>query len=158
MNEKNFKANVSSISFERPIMCLLFSVVFIIACNTHKGSFKEIKDHGLTIQIIKTIGEPRNDHAINYSARLVPDKGLISEKDAKVKTELWYGMDSCFYLQSGKKRVYPEIIQPIANGVAGSFEYMVSFESTDLKDGKWNLVYQDKYLNHRKYQMDSNLE
>lgn len=142
---------------KRLFICLICSVASG-ACKQNIHSVKEIKDDGLTLQVIKTAGEPGNDHTLNYSARLIPDKGLIPEKNNKVKTELWYSMDSSFYLQSGKKKIYAEIIQPIANGLAGTYEYMVSFPGTDLRDGKWSLIYQDKYLNHRKYQMDSRLE
>jgi|SRR6185437_7801888 len=140
------------------ITCLLFAVFG--ACRRDKNSVKEIKDHGLTVQVIKMEGEPAggNTNTASYSARLIPDKGLISEKDSKIKTALWYSMDSSFYLQAGKKKIYAEIIQPIANGLVNRYEYMLSFDLTGLKGDKWSLIYQDKFLNHRKYIIDKNQE
>jgi len=101
---------------------------------------------------VKALKNASGDGAsLDYAVRLLPGKALEATLDGKTKTALCYGMDSCFYLLAGGQKVYSAIVQPIANGVSGSFEYMLSFVVDDLKGGKWSLVYQDRYLNHKKY-------
>jgi hypothetical protein len=139
------------------IACLPLIANFF-SCKQTKSSFKELTDHGLTIQIMKLQDPSKDKMDITYSVRLLPDKKLIAEKDNSVKTALWYRMDSCFYLQAGKKKIYADIVQPIANGVSGGFEYLLSFDAGAVANDKWNLIYQDKYLNHRKYMLNTNNE
>jgi len=117
-----------------------------------------VSDHGLTVQLMKTPSSYDGEGNISYSARLIADKELIAKTDNTVKSNLSYRMDSCFYLQAGKKKIYASLTQSIANGVSGSFEYLLSFENTGLNDGKWNLIYQDKYLNQQKYTLNLNNE
>ena len=95
--------------------------------------------------------EPGDLTSLVYAARLIPDK-IIQKKSDSSKTKLWYKMDSCFYIQSGKNKVYAGLVQPIANGSTGSFEYMLSFDmqGDNFKKNK-SLVYQDRYLNHMRY-------
>jgi hypothetical protein len=132
------------------IIYLVFSMIFV-GCKENKRSFQKLSDHDLTILVMRMPDSSGDKSTNNYAARLIPVKGLIDEKDNVIKTRLWYNMDSCFYLEAGKKKIYASLIQPIANGVAGSFEYMLSFENDARDDGNWSFIYQDKYLNKKKY-------
>ena len=141
--------------------CLIILITGFTALFTScksKSTVKEIKGHGLTIEVIKLSGQPGDTSTISYSARIIPDKALINDKDNKVKTALLFNMDSCFYLQAGKKKIYASLTQPVANGVAGTFEYLLSFDVSNHKDADGSLIYQDKYLNHRKYQINPDKE
>jgi hypothetical protein len=73
---------------------------------------------------------------------------------ASSKTALMYRMDSCFYLQAGKKIIYAALVQPVANGLSGTFEYLVSFDSVEAEKEGYKVVYHDRYLNKAKYVFD----
>jgi hypothetical protein len=132
-----------------PLICFVLFTI-LISCK-HQSSIKELTIKGLTIQIKKMENEPGDLTSVVYAARLIPAKTIQKESDTS-KTKLWYKMDSCFYIQNGKEKIYASLVQPIANGISGSFEYMLSFDSQDdgFKRDKI-LVYQDRYLNHIKY-------
>jgi hypothetical protein len=110
-----------------------------------------VNDDGMTIQLRKVKNSPDDAGVLTYATRLIPEKVLLSSSDNKLNTALWYHMDSCFYLQAGERKIYAAIIQPIANGVTGTFEYLLSFDAAGMRNHRWSLVYQDKYLNHKKY-------
>jgi hypothetical protein len=131
----------------------LICVTTLLICCKNKSTFKETKSDGLTFQATAMPGEGSDIGTVSYSARLIPDNALMTGKGRAVKTSLWYGMDSCFYLQAGSKKIYASLTQPIANGIAGTFEYLLSFEIHRQDGDGYNLIYQDKYLNHRKYQL-----
>jgi len=130
---------------------VVLSALILSACKKKSPQVKEVKDKDLTMQVRVLENTAGSTSSLDYAIRLIPGKTLDATLDNKTKTALCYGMDSCFYLLADNKKVYSNIVQPIANGVSGSYEYMLSFESTDLKSGKRSLVYQDRYLNHKKY-------
>ncbi|MDB5123555.1 MAG: hypothetical protein JWP94_1684 [Mucilaginibacter sp.] len=137
---------------------ILSLIVFTVTCSLfscrNNSSVKAFKRDGLAIEIARIAGEPGAASGLNYSARLIPDKKLADTKDKELTSALWYRMDSCFYLQQGGKKVFASIIQPIANGVAGSYEYFLSFDISQAEESKWHLIYQDKYLNQKKYSLN----
>jgi len=138
---------------------LITGIISILVLTTgckSNNSIKDIKQQGLMLQVRVLLSEPNDANTISYAARLIPDKGLIS--DNAVKTKLAYQMDSTFYIQSGKGRIYANLVQPVANGVAGTYEYLVSFDRPGGNSMKGKLIYQDKYINHQKYQITLNNE
>ena len=135
---------------------LLFLAGFLTSCKKKEG-FTEVKRGGLTVQIRKIPGSPASD-SFSYAARLIPDKQLLTANDIAIKTKMEYRADSTFYILRGKQKVYADLIQPVANGVAGTFEYLVSFSGSDNDSKNSTLVYQDKYLNHQKYDFSLNNE
>ena len=139
------------------LIILLLCITGLDACRQNKETVKQIKNQGLTLMIMKTPGGPEDADEITYSARLIPDKELLDKND-NLNTAMLYRMDSCFYLQQGKEKIYAILTQPIANGVKGSFEYLLSFEKQGIKNNKWAFVYQDKYLNHKTYKIETDQE
>jgi hypothetical protein len=133
--------------------CLLMAL--LQACG-NRNSVKQVKDSDMIMEVTQLKGEHADRGTFDYAVRLIPDKKLLAEKDKSYKNSLWYNMDSCFYILNGQKKVYSNIIQPIANGVNGTFEYMLSFNESDLKAGNWSLIYDDKYLDHKKYTLNLN--
>jgi len=134
----------------------IFLVMLIIpaAFSCKKApAISAVQDSDLSLRIMKIKNSPDDKEASNYAVRLSPDKRLLAAKDNKLATDLWYRMDSCFYLQTGNQKIYATIIQPIANGITGTFEYYVSFETTEVSAGKPELVYADRYINHKKYKL-----
>ena len=128
----------------------LFCLPGMLAGCKKKDSFTEVKRDRLTIQIRKLPGSADMAGGVSYAARIIPDKGLAAN-DIALKTKMEYRADSTFYIRSGKQKIYADLVQPVANGVAGTFEYLVSFSGGDNEYKNGTLVYQDKYLNHQKY-------
>jgi len=139
----------------KPTFCAigLFISGCFLSCGHGSQAVKQFNKDGLTIQIVRVPGESGFGSTIAYSARLVPDKKITENQDKMLTTRLWYRMDSCFYLQRGTKKIYAGIIQPIANGVAGSYEYFLSFDISAADQSRWDLIYQDKYLTRKKYSL-----
>jgi hypothetical protein len=137
---------------------ILSLIVFTVACSLfscrNNSSVKALKRDGLAIEVARVAGEPGSNTGLNYSARLISDKKLADTKDKELTSALWYRMDSCFYLQYGGKKVFATIIQPIANGVVGSYEYFLSFDISQADESKWHLIYRDKYLNRKTYTLN----
>jgi hypothetical protein len=125
-----------------PLMAILFG------CN-NKPAHYEYKDENITVKVMK-IDNPADTGETVFTARIIPGK-LAAQVSDSLKLKMIYNMDSCFYLQSGKKTSYPTIIQPVANGLSGMFEYMVSFDNNAASTPGVEIIYQDKHLNHRKY-------
>jgi len=134
---------------------LILSLIILASCGHGNSSFSEIKDHDLTIQVMQLKDD--GDSIITYKARLTPDKQLLETKSKDEKQALYYTMDSCFYINKGNIKIYAALVQPIANGVSGSYEYMLQFEKDKkLNTDSINLVYQDKYINRKTYSLKMN--
>ncbi|WP_183574647.1 hypothetical protein HDF18_01215 [Mucilaginibacter sp. X5P1] len=131
-------------------ICLL---TMLLACHKNRNAVTQIKDSGMLLEITRLKNGQGDPGTLDYAVRLIPDKKLLADKDKSFRNSLWYSMDSCFYLVKGQRKIYSAIVQPIANGVAGTFEYMLSFNEEDLRAGNWSLTYDDRYLNHKKYNL-----
>ncbi len=137
-----------------------FSVNFFIALSgvLILGSCKqdspnhEIKDKDLTIQVHQIKREYGENSGVSYAVRFMLSKRLRDIGQSKLNTDYWYHTDSCFYLQSGAKKTYASLVQPIANGVNGSLEYLLEFDGA-VESGSTDLVYQDKFLTHKIYSL-----
>ena len=132
----------------------ILSIMIMGSCRHKDRSFKEIIGNGLTIQVEQLKNVENDSTGITYKARLIPDKQIMEGKTQQEKTALYYRMDSCFYIADGNKKVYASMVQPIANGVAGSYEYLLGFElnSQERKDSI-DMIYQDKYINRQTYRL-----
>ncbi|SDR88900.1 hypothetical protein SAMN05216490_0136 [Mucilaginibacter mallensis] len=129
-------------------ICLL---TMLLACHKNRSAVNQIKDGDMSLGISRLKNGEGNSGTLDFAIRLISNKQLLADKDKSFRNSLWYSMDSCFYLMKGQRKIYSAIVQPIANGVAGTFEYMLSFNEEDLKAGNWSLIYDDRYLNHKKY-------
>jgi hypothetical protein len=132
------------------ILCLFAGVN---GCHSQQNQSLQVKDSAMTIQVMRLQNDPSDDQVYTYKARLTPQKMLLAEKNQDVKNALFYQMDSCFYLESGAKKVYASLVQPVANGISGSFEYLLQFEKANNSDNNLSFIYQDKYFNHKKYSL-----
>jgi len=111
---------------------------------------------GIRLQVVQLQNpEGTVPDVITCKARLLPDVSLINDKQANINNAMIYRMDSCFYLQHGTKKIYASLVQPIANGVSGTYEYLIEFESV-MQGADPDFIYQDKYLNHKKYSLKLN--
>ncbi|MGZ3759799.1 MAG: hypothetical protein ACXVAY_12960 [Mucilaginibacter sp.] len=140
---------------KKKLVIVLVSLFTITACR-HQHTLHEIKDKELTLQVMELESVPGNGTTRSYKARLFPATAF---REGKVETRtaaLRYQMDSCFYLQAGRQKIYAAMVQPIANGIKGTYEYLIDFDLGTAAKDDCELVYQDKFLNHRKYQLKLN--
>jgi len=126
----------------------LFAV--ISGCHKQQNQPMQTKDKDLTIQVMRLKNDPSENDVYTYKARLTPQKALLAEKSRNDKEALIYRMDSCFYLQSGPNKIYASLVQPVADGISGSFEYLLQFEKAN-DEVEQDFIYKDKYLNHKRY-------
>jgi len=126
------------------VVCFAF-----MACHK-KQAYYESKDRDLVVQVVKMKNDAADTASISYTARIIPDKSVAAVNNEEVKTAMMYKMDSCFYIQIKQKKVYPGIVQAIANGLPNQFEYLVSFDA-GIENNNPVIVYQDKYLNKKKH-------
>lgn len=129
---------------------ILFVLVVLVGCNKKHKKFKEISEGGLTVQLLQV----QSSEQIKYQLRIFPDKDLMSK--AGLQNKMWYNMDSCFYLHVNNNKIFPSVQEPVANGVAGSFEYMLLFENSGSSNPELVFTYQDKHLNHQSYKFELN--
>lgn len=138
--------------YHKYFMHVFIALVCLASCGKNP-KVVELKQAGLVVKLTKLPEDAPDNSTISYAVRLIPDKSLLANTDQITKTALQYRMDSCFYVINNHHKVYANIVQPIADGVADSFEYLLTFNLDNLKMGNWKLTYRDRYLNHRQYQL-----
>ena len=128
---------------------MALAILLLIGCN-NKYRSASASDDLLNIQAMKVV---EKDSDLVYQVRVFPRKEIL-DADKTIARKMMYQADSSFYLIHKKLRVYPVSVEYIANGVANSFEYMVRFDQANLpKEQALPLVYQDKYINQKNYQL-----
>lgn len=132
------------------IGCLL--LVGISSCR-QKSKLNETGDHDLQVQLMLMESEPGDSSVVSYRVRLIPDRSYPQITYAQ-KTALLYRMDSCFYSLDHGRKTYPVLVQAVPNGVSGTFEYLLQFENDRKNDNGARMIYQDRYLNHKKYDLN----
>jgi hypothetical protein len=128
-------------------------MMFVFYGCGHKSGLRQTGDKNITFQLVN-ISQKGADNDVSYGARIIPAKGLQAANSRTAKENLMYRMDSCFYLQSGLTKVYPQLTQPVANGLKSTFEYLVTFDMPSFDENKWFFVYDDRYLDRKKYMLN----
>ncbi len=123
----------------------------LASCKNHPP-FKELRDKDVTIQIAALKDNDADN--LNYKARLVFNKEVAGSMPMNIRNKFYYKMDSCFYIKNGDNKLYPDLVQSVANGVSGSYEYLLEFGSNPTVEGdSIEVVYQDRYTSHKQYQL-----
>ncbi|PJJ79986.1 hypothetical protein [Mucilaginibacter auburnensis] len=129
----------------------------LMGCGAKKNGFEEVKGSKLVVQV-KNMNSGADDTEISYQVKILPERSLTEKLSPEQKNNLWYKMDSCFYIQTEKIKVTPNLVQPIANGQSGNYEFMLSFPADSAINDASTLVYKDKYLNKETYNFKVNLK
>ncbi|EHQ24342.1 hypothetical protein [Mucilaginibacter paludis] len=140
----------------KKLMMNLVACLLLFSCKDGKPPYLEVKDNELTIQAIQ-LEEAESNTGVSYKVRLIPNREMLKQINAEKQRALTYKMDSCFYISLNKQKIYPLLTQAIANGVSGSYEYLLEFE-TDKNESRDSirLMYHDKYINNKIYSITSN--
>ena len=126
----------------------------LYSCNDSKPEIAQVKDESLAIEVMR-MKKSEDPTVLDYRVRIIPQQDIAANKE-KLREMMWYDTDSCFYLLDKGKVIYPELQEPVANG-RNDYEYLLLFgkeDNIDIKDIK--LVYHDKHINKRTYNLDFN--
>jgi hypothetical protein len=133
---------------------ILIVAGMLLSCKHKNKTFGELSNSGLTVQIMQLKNAGNDSGRWSYDVRLIPDKQLSEDITSQVKTAMYYRMDSCFYISNGSNKLYASMVQRIPNGIAGNYEYLLDFEMGERQNqDSVEMVYQDKYINHKTYQL-----
>ncbi|AYL93829.1 hypothetical protein [Mucilaginibacter celer] len=126
----------------------------LLGCKQANTNLKQITDSGVTLQVINI---KNNDSAATaYKVRIVLTGTTLPEQvTSEAKHGLLYNADSLFYISEGGRKIYPQITQPVANGVANTFEYLVDFDKM-ATGADASMIYHDKYITKKDYQVKLN--
>lgn len=133
-------------------VCIIFLALLFQACSSSKNT------------------TPAGADSISISARALPDtssyalavrvftpKTAIQELSKELKDSLWYRMDSCFYLNSGGEKIYPEGLEAVAGANKNCFEYLLLFDRQAANIQRpVSLVYHDRYLDGKTHSFQIN--
>ncbi|MCR8558153.1 hypothetical protein KXD93_10885 [Mucilaginibacter sp. BJC16-A38] len=123
------------------INLMILLAVSIAACRPETRQVQEVRDSRLIVQLVRI-----NAGATAYKCKIVPVQEGITNS-GRVSNQMLYHADSCFYLLDNGKPKYAVAVQPVANGIKGSYEYLLQWDAA----GPVSLVFDDKYLYSRKY-------
>jgi hypothetical protein len=124
--------------------------VNLVSCGPKKNKVLEIRDSKLVIHLTKISAE-RGAGDVAYKCKIIPLK-IAGYQDFPVRNQMIYHMDSCFYLLKNHEKSYSVFVQPVANGIKGTFEYLLQWHVDDnANTGTVSLIFNDKYLYSRIY-------
>lgn len=119
--------------------------------------FKELNDKSLSMQIMKMSSKAIDTSSFGYQVRIYPSKSWIEGQGREQSVNFLYHMDSCFTIQAGNASISPVMVQPISNGIANCYEYMLYFnveKAIRLKNVE--LVYKDRFIDGKQYALKLN--
>ncbi len=126
-------------------------LMLLASCKSGQSDFQEIRESGLTVQVMG-IRENEDTALGDYRVRIFPEKGIEDTIGKETQNNMLYKMDSCFYLLDKSRPTYPVGLEPIANGMKNSYEYLLLFDKeTGIASDSLKLVYKDQYLNKKAY-------
>lgn len=124
---------------------MLVAVLFSCKAKDHVA---QLKDDDLTVMAMRN--SQTTEGETTFQVRVFPSKVVLENGSNKLTEEMLYRSDSCMYLLHGDKKDYPLYIEPVSNGVKGSYEFLVAFNKTpNIKTD--TLIYHDKFINQKKY-------
>jgi len=138
-------------------LIIVVSVIMLVSCNRNATLTHEVKDKDMTFQVSEIKDKAPGDESLTYKARLIPSRELAEGETLEKKRLLSYKMDSCFYINEGHNKNYAAMVQAVANGVSGTYEYLLVFDlDKNARKDSVDLVYQDRYINHKLYELKLN--
>lgn len=131
---------------------LIIALLILMAgCRTQNQSVKELNDEDLVMQV-----QEHTDKS--YRVRLIPETKFLIDKTSDLRNNMWYKMDSCFYIIRGEQKIYPVMQEPVANGISSSFEYLLLFDDAQApeKGEEIKFIYKDRHISKKSYSLSFN--
>lgn len=118
------------------------------------AEYSQLQSASIKMEVMKM--DTKNDTTIlNYRVRIYPDKKWLENNPRNLVSEMNYETDSCFFIKAGGAKCSPGFVQPVANGIKGCYEYLISFNvDNKLKMRSLNLVYTDKYIDRQTHTLN----
>jgi hypothetical protein len=128
---------------------LIILLGLILSCSSKKPAGQSFdSDLKVMAQLKET---PSGDRLRTFMIRIFPDKKFMENGKEKITESFLYHSDSSFYVLKNNLKLYPEYVEPIANGIKGSYEFLVGFSDDNLSLKEYTLIYQDQIINKKKY-------
>ncbi|WP_431294711.1 hypothetical protein [Pedobacter sp. P26] len=129
---------------------ILLGLMFSCTSKSPSGQSLD-NDIRVMAQLKKTSS---NDRMQTFMVRVFPDKKFIEHGKEKITESFLYHADSCFYLLNNNIKLYPDYVEPVANGIKGSYEFLIGFSNQDLSLKEYMLIYQDQIINKKIHSHD----
>ena len=128
---------------------ILILIMISCACKS-TNNVMQVSDQQIALQVVSL---DESDNEVSFKARVVvTSKDLVAKLSSAIAQKMTYQSDSIFYITNGKQKIFPALIQPVANGVANTFEYLIDFDCR-LPEKGLVMVYSDQYLTKKTYQL-----
>lgn len=138
------------------ISCAFFCFLSC-ACSNRDLYYGTASDKTITVEITRMTDPPGEEgKMMTFKARLTPSKTAEQSFSKEVRNALLYGMDSCFYIQSNGVPLYPALVQNVASGVKGKYEFLLEFDRPTMKKDSLLFIYSDRYITRKKYHLNYN--
>ncbi|MHA4894142.1 hypothetical protein ACXZ1K_05265 [Pedobacter sp. PWIIR3] len=129
---------------------LALLILFVVFGCKDKGLKGNAIDADIKVWALKLKADKEG---LSYNIRIYPDQ-KFTQGNLKLSEQMMYRADSCFYLLDGQNKIYPLSTEYVAAGSSKYFEYLVSFGYIKNEKGQsMPLIYQDKYMNKKNYQI-----
>lgn len=136
------------------ISAIILLTIMASCTAERKPAFSEIAGENYTIQVMSLPMHDDDSGTSGYKVRVFPRRKLLDDQAKELQESLWYQTDSCFYITQGSSSIKPELIQPIATGVANCYEFMLVFDGvSSFGDHELTLVFDDRHVTKEKYQI-----
>lgn len=114
--------------------------------------FKELDDKTLSLQVMKMRPQQADTNSFGYQVRIYPSETWLEARGIGASIDFFYHMGSCFSIRAGTSSVSPVIVQPVSNGIANCYEYLLYFNAEkSIKLKHIELVYDDRFINRKQY-------
>ncbi|MBS1525839.1 MAG: hypothetical protein JST19_09345 [Bacteroidetes bacterium] len=148
-------------------LCLLAAILplFVLqSCKTATErwlggltNFKELDDNALSLQVMKMQLQPTDTTSFGYQVRIYPSKTWLENQGPGQAVDFLYHTDSSFCIRAGKACISPVIVQPVNNGIANCYEYLLYFHvEKEIRLKNIELVYADRFINKKQYALKLN--
>jgi hypothetical protein len=122
-----------------------------LACKRPDPGLRLVTYSGFNLHLINI--KSADSATTAYKVRVILTETKLKEQvTSEITHGLLYNTDSLFYIQESKRKVYPILIQPVANGVANTFEYLIDFDKKE-NEADASMIYHDKYLTKKDYRV-----
>lgn len=132
------------------IFCLSVAIA-ASGCKSH-GLSGVIATKGIVLQAEQLKNSEDAPDILYLKIKILVDASQSNSSTADLNNTMWYKTDSCFYLIKNNVRISASLLQPVAGGVSGVYEYLAEFESGQQQPtDHLSLAFYDKNISRKEY-------
>jgi hypothetical protein len=145
-------------------LLLLSMLTIIYSCRTATerwvdgmADFRETGNKDLNLQVARLKKQIRDTVALDYKVRIYLHGKATEARGYDANLNFYYHMDSCFSVKADGREFLPVIVQPVNNGIANCYEYLLSFRvDPAIRLRTLEFVYRDRFVDGKKYELNLN--